>query len=555
MQKNIKIAIAQKNFHLGNIKKNLAQIKDTRKIAVEKGADLIVFPELALCGYPPEDLVKRQSFLKLINKAVLELAEITKDGKTAILVGAPLLKEGKCYNGAVLLDEGRIVSEIMKYELPNYSVFDEVRVFTKGPLQRIPVFLRGVRLGIMICEDLWFSEVSKVLKENGSEILISINGSPFEMDKIAKRKEKAKQRILETGLPMMYANLVGGQDELVFDGASFVMNADQKIAVQLSEFVEELYITDWNFDNKTKKWFCEESRRSSLLDDNANVYQAMMMGLADYVNKNGFKGVVIGMSGGIDSALTAAVAVDALGADRVKLVMMPSPYTSQQSLDDAAFASKLLGTKIDTIAITDAMNVFEKMMSPLFGDLPHDITEENIQARSRGLVLMAISNKFGYMVLSTGNKSEMSVGYATLYGDMCGGYSVLKDVYKTKVFELSKWRNENYMSNFLGSKGEVVPESIIVRPPSAELRDNQLDQDSLPPYEILDDVLNMLIEKEMGIWQIINLGYKEEMVKNIWKLLKRAEYKRRQAPPGVKITSCSFGKERRYPITNAFEGD
>ena len=554
MQKNIKIAISQQNFYLGNIEKNVTTIKKARDFAIKGNADLLVFPEFALCGYPPEDLVKRQSFLRKATKAIDELASLTKDGKTAMLVGTPLVKDGKCYNGAVLLEDGRITSEIMKYELPNYGVFDEVRVFEKAPLQRISVFFRGVRLGIMICEDAWFPRVAKVLKENGAEILISINGSPFEFEKTNRRKDIAQKRILETGLPILYVNLLGGQDELVFDGASFVMNADQKICLQLPEFEEALAITSWHYD-KTKKWVCEKGEITKILDVNQSIYQAMMLGLSDYVNKNGFKGVVIGMSGGIDSALTAAVAVDALGAERVKLVMMPSPYTSKQSIDDAKEANKVLGTEMETIAINEAMQVFDKMLKPLFQDLPKDITEENIQARIRGLILMAISNKFGYMVLSTGNKSEMSVGYATLYGDMCGGYSVLKDVYKTKVFELSKWRNKNYMKNFLGAKGKVIPESIITRPPTAELAHNQLDQDSLPPYETLDAILYCLIEKEMGIKQIIDLGYDEQMVKNIWKLLKRAEYKRRQAPPGVKITSCSFGKERRYPITNAFEGD
>lgn len=554
MQKNIKIAIAQQNFHLGNIKQNLNIIKKARAFALEHKADLLVFPEFAICGYPPEDLVKRQSFLKITAKAIEELTQLTADGKTALLVGTPLFREGKCYNSAVLLDEGRVVSEIMKYELPNYGVFDEIRVFAKGPLQRISVFFRGVRLGIMICEDAWFPEVAKILKANGAEILISINGSPFEYEKSSQRKEIVKKRVLETNLPFLYVNLVGGQDELVFDGASFVMNHEQKIALQLPEFKEMLAVTSWEL-GKDNKWYCGRSEIAKNLEPNASIYQAMILGLADYVNKNNFNGVVIGMSGGIDSVLTAAVAVDALGADQVKLVMMPSPYTSQQSIDDANEVAQLLKTQIDLIPINSAMKIFNELLADLFKNRPADVTEENIQARIRALILMAISNKFGYMVLSTGNKSEMSVGYATLYGDMCGGYSVLKDVYKTKVWELAKWRNQNYIDNFKGSNGEVIPEKIIVRPPTAELKNDQLDQDSLPPYETLDAILNLFIEKEMGISQIIKLGYAESMVKKIWKLLKRAEYKRRQAPPGVKITSCSFGKERRYPITNAFEGD
>jgi NAD+ synthase len=448
------------------------------------------------------------------------------------------------------LDGGEIAGVRYKHDLPNYSVFDEKRVFTAGPPPG-PIPFRGVRLGVMVCEDMWTPDVTECLEESGAELLVVMNGSPFESDKIDLRMQLATQRVTESHLPLIYVNQVGGQDELVFDGASFVLSADRSVAAYLPAFCAIDTATDWS--REPEGWVCAEALRAAPPDDDEAMYRAMALGLADYVRKNGFPGVIVGLSGGIDSALTAAIAVDALGADKVRCVMMPSPYTSQESLEDAADCAKRLGVVLDEIGIEPAMAAFESMLKPVFGDRPPDTTEENIQARSRGILLMALSNKLGHMLLTTGNKSEMSVGYATLYGDMAGGYSVLKDVYKTDVFRLSRWRNDRRPDDFAGPEGAVIPERIITKPPSAELRPDQTDQDSLPPYEELDDVLRCLIEHEMGVDEIVARGHAPELVQRVWRMLDSAEYKRRQAPPGVKLTSRAFGRDRRYPITNSFK--
>lgn len=541
--------MAQVNSAVGDIAGNRKLVEQARARAAEAKADLVVLPELVIIGYPPEDLVLRPSVQEACEAAVRELAAQTKDGGPAVLVTSPWRENGKLYNSALLLDGGEIVAVRHKHELPNYGVFDEKRHFTAGPLPG-PVAFRGVRLGVMICEDMWLPDVSECLAETGAEILIVPNGSPFEADKWNERLPLVVARVVETGLPLMYVNRTGGQDELVFDGGGFVVNADHSLAVRQPEFIDDFTVTDWHRGNDG--WVCEKGEVVKPLELLPSLYQAMVEGLRDYVNRNRFPGVVLGLSGGIDSALSAAVAVDALGPDRVRCVMMPSKYTSQRSLDDAADCARALGVPYEIIAIEPAFQAFEGMLAEAFTGKQPDITEENLQARIRGVTLMAISNKFGHMVLTTGNKSEMSVGYATLYGDMCGGYSVLKDVYKMTVYALSHWRNENQPLNSLGPKGVVIPPAIIERPPTAELRDNQLDQDSLPPYEQLDKILEMLVEKEMPVREIVAKGQPEDVVKRIQHLLYIAEYKRRQAPPGVNLTSRNFGRGRRYPITNAF---
>jgi NAD+ synthase len=541
------IAIAQVNPVVGDVAGNVRRIREARARAARDGAHLVVFGELTISGYPPEDLVLKGAFLDACEAAVDDLAGDTVDGP-AMLIGVPWRMEGKVYNAALLLDHGRVAATRLKHHLPNYGVFDEARVFAAGPVPG-PVAFRGLRLGVMICEDMWYANVAETLGECGADFLIVPNGSPFEDDKIGQRMQHAAARVAETGLPLVYVNQLGSQDELVFDGASFALDATRKLVTRLAAWREQVVTTVWQ--RGPDGWTAEGSVAVQESHEE-NVYQAMVLGLRDYVNKNGFPGVVLGLSGGIDSAISAAVAVDALGAERVWCVMMPSPYTSQDSLDDAALVADLLGTRLDTIGIGPAMRAYAGMLRPLFDGCEPDITEENLQSRARGVTLMAISNKFGPMVLSTGNKSEMSCGYATLYGDMCGGYSVLKDVYKTTVFALSRWRNAHCPPGVLGPEGPVMPERVITKPPSAELKPNQTDQDSLPPYDILDGILACLIEGELSVADVVAKGYDEAMVRRVWRMLDRAEYKRRQAPPGVKITRRAFGRERRYPITNAF---
>ncbi len=550
MTDHLSIAVAQINPTVGDIDGNVSLLLRTARDAGAMNADLIVTGELAASGYPPEDLVLKRGFQDALIDAVTSLAKTLQDENLpAMILGTPWRVEDKLYNAAVLLDEGSVKHVRLKHELPNYGVFDEKRVFSPGPLPG-PVPFRGVRLGVMICEDLWFPDVAECLEESGAEFLISLNGSPFDVDKVDVRLNTALARVTETGLASLYVNQVGGQDELAFDGGSFVINPNYAMAMRAPFWRAALVMTNWSRD--ADGWTCATGDVAPSLDRNENVYAAMMLGLRDYVTKNGFPGVVLGLSGGIDSALSAAVAVDALGAEKVWAVMMPSPYTSPESLEDAAACAEMLGIKLDDVNIGPAMGAFEEMLGPIFNGREPDITEENIQSRSRGLLLMALSNKFGHMLLTTGNKSEMSVGYATIYGDMCGGYSVLKDVYKTTVFEVCHWRNGTKPAGALGPDGKVMPERVISKPPSAELRPDQKDEDSLPPYDVLDDILHGLIEHEQSVDDVTARGHDVDTVKRIWRLLDRAEYKRRQAPPGVKISLRAFGKDRRYPITNGF---
>jgi NAD+ synthase len=550
MTDTLTIALAQLNPTLGDVTGNVAKIRAARAEAAAAGADLVVYSELVLNGYPPEDLMLKPAFQEAVSAAIDELAQDTADGGPAMLVGASWHEDGaKPYNAAILLDAGKVVAKRYKYHLPNYGVFDEIRIFSPGPLPG-PINFRGVRLGVMVCEDMWFPDVTECLQETGAEILVVPNGSPYELGKVDTRTQLAAQRVSESGLPLIYVNQIGGQDEIVFDGISFVMNTDHRVPVRMAGWRESVVITKWRRDGAA--WRCEEGEKVRYPEGLEEIYNAMMLGLRDYVNKNRFPGVVLGMSGGIDSALSAAVAVDALGADRVRCVMMPYRYTSSESVRDAEACSRALGADHEVIPIEPAVSGFLAMLAPAFEGRDPDTTEENLQARARGITLMALSNKFGHMVLTTGNKSEMSVGYATLYGDMCGGYSVLKDVYKTTVFELSRWRNAHVPEGALGPGQAVIPENIITRPPSAELRENQTDQDNLPPYDVLDDILECLIEEEMTFEDIVARGHDPATVKRIEHLLYIAEYKRRQAPPGVKITRRNFGRDRRYPITNGF---
>src|SRR6201996_170547 len=542
-----RIALAQLNPVMGDIAGNLKRARDAR--AKVPDADVILFSELFITGYPPEDLVLKRALQADAREAIEALAADTATGP-AILIGAPWVEDGKLYNAMLLLDGGRIAGRSFKHDLPNYGVFDEKRVFAAGPLPG-PLNVRGVRIGVPVCEDIWTQDVTECLCETGAEILAVPNGSPFEAGKEDLRLQLAAARVSETGLPLIYLNQLGGQDELVFDGASFVLNADNSVALAMPPWREDVTVSDWT-RGEDGKWICAPGERVGGESRESATYHAMMLGLRDYVNKNRFPGVVLGLSGGIDSALSAAVAVDALGAARVSCVMLPSRYTSRESLDDADACARLLGTPYETIEIERGVAALNQTLSPAFAGTKADTTEENIQSRLRGLILMALSNKFGPMVLTTGNKSEMSVGYATLYGDMCGGFNVLKDVYKTEVFALARWRNENSPLGGLGPQGRVIPDRITTKPPPAELRANQTDQDSLPPYEILDGILECLVEQEMSFADTVARGYDPATVKRIEHLLYISEYKRRQAPPGVKISPRNFGRDRRYPITNAF---
>jgi NAD+ synthase len=548
------ITLAQLNPTVGDVAGNAAKARGARARAQADGADLVVFPELFIAGYPPEDLVLKPAFQSACRAAIEALARDTADGGPAMLIGSPWVEDGKLYNACALLDEGRIAAIRFKANLPNYGVFDEKRLFARGPAAG-PVTIRGIRVGVPICEDIWLEEsedyenVVECLAETGAEILIVPNGSPYARDKNDLRLSIAVARVTESGLPLVYLNQIGGQDELVFDGASFALNADLSVAAQLPAFEENITTLRWS--KGESGWRCT-GPMAPLVEGDKGDYAACVLGLRDYVRKNGFPGVLLGVSGGIDSALCAAIAVDALGAAQVRGVMLPFRFTAQVSLDDAAKLALALGIRYEVLPIAQAVNGFEEILSKTFAGLPRDITEENLQARTRGTLLMAISNKTGAMVVTTGNKSEMSVGYATLYGDMNGGFNPIKDIYKTEVFRLSSLRNSWKPDGALGPSGEVIPVNIITRPPTAELRENQTDQDSLPPYDMLDAILERLVEREQPLASIVAKGFDREVVARIDRLLNIAEYKRRQAAPGVKVTQKNFGRDRRYPITNKF---
>jgi NAD+ synthase len=543
------IAIAQLNPVVGDVSGNAEKARRARTQAAEQGADIVVFPELFMSGYPPEDLVLKPAFQAACRAGIETLARETAAGGPALLIGTPWLDRGKLYNAVALLDRGRIAALRFKTDLPNYGVFDEKRVFAAGPMPG-PMGFRGVRIGAPICEDIWGPEPVECLAETGGELLLVPNASPYRRGVGDERLSVAVPRINETGLPLIYVNQVGGQDELVFDGVSFGLNADCSLAFQLPSFTECVVTTRWVRNGSG--WRCESGDTSTALEGDAADYAACVLGLRDYVNKNGFKGVVLGLSGGIDSALCAAIAVDALGPERVRCIMMPYRFTSQISLTDAAACAKALGVGYEILPIAPAVEGLEAALAGVFKGLPRDVTEENLQARARGTILMAVSNKFSLMVVTTGNKSEMSVGYATLYGDMNGGFNPIKDLYKSEVFRLARLRNAWRPDGALGPAGTVIPESIITRAPSAELREDQKDEDSLPPYAVLDPILERLVEREEPISTIVAAGFDRDTVARVERMLNLAEYKRRQAAPGVKVGLRNFGRDRRYPITNRF---
>jgi NAD+ synthase len=545
----LKIALAQLNPVVGDLEGNAAKLLRARQDAARQGADLVVYPELFITGYPPEDLVRKPAFARAARARVEGLAAATADGGPGVLVGSIWPENGRLYNAAALLDRGKVAGVRFKVDLPNYGVFDEKRVFDVGPMPG-PVSFRGVRIGIPICEDIWQEEVCECLQETGAELLISPNGSPFDWTKPDVRMNVAVARVTENALPLIYVNQVGGQDELVFDGASFVLNRDRSLAVQLAAWEECVRLIE--LKRSGEGWISERQSLGVLEEGEAAAYHACVLGLRDYVDKNRFPGVVMGLSGGVDSALVAAMAVDALGPERVRAIMLPYRYTSNESLADAAACAEALGVFYDIIPIAPAVEGFGAMLEAQFAGRARDTTEENVQSRVRGTTLMALSNKLGSLVLTTGNKSEMSVGYATLYGDMNGGFNPIKDLYKTEVYRLCAWRNSHRPKGGKGPLGRVIPDNILRKAPTAELRENQKDQDSLPPYEVLDDILACLVEQEMSLAEIVARGHAPATVKKVEHLLYLAEYKRRQAAPGVKISARNFGRDRRYPITNRF---
>ncbi|MBB4347612.1 NAD+ synthase [Aliirhizobium cellulosilyticum] len=548
--KTLRIAVAQLNPTVGDVAGNLALAREARRDAAREGADLLMLTELFISGYPPEDLVLKPSFLKACLKAVETLAAETADGGPGVLIGFPRQGETGRHNSVALLDAGKIIAIRDKIDLPNYGEFDEKRVFTEGSISG-PYNFRGIRIGVPICEEIWNDMgVCETLAESGAEILLVPNGSPYYRGKLDVRYQVALRQVIESGLPLIFANQLGGQDELVFDGASFAFNADKSLAFQLSQFETAFVVTEWR--REEDGWRCQPGPMVRIPEKEEADYHACLLGFRDYVNKNGFKSVVLGLSGGIDSAVCAAIAVDALGEERVRTIMLPYRYTSEDSFKDAADCAKALGCRYDIVPISDPVEGFLASLSDMFEGTDQGITEENLQSRTRGTILMAISNKFGSMVVTTGNKSEMSVGYATLYGDMNGGFNPIKDLYKMQVYALAEWRNENVPAGALGPSGEVIPKNIISKAPSAELRPDQKDQDSLPPYPVLDDILECLVEMEMGTEDIVARGHDVATVHRIEHLLYLAEYKRRQSAPGVKITKKNFGRDRRYPITNRF---
>ncbi len=548
------IAVAQLNPIVGDVTGNLERAHKARAAAARDRADIIAFSELFIAGYPPEDLVLKPAFHAACRSAVETLARETADGGPAVLMGSPWVEDGKLYNAYALLIGGRIEAIRFKVNLPNYGVFDEKRVFATGPLPG-PISFRGVRLGLPICEDTWtdwgdYENVVECLAETGAELMVVPNGSPYWRDKGDVRLNVVVARVTEAGLPLLYINQVGGQDELVFDGASFAVNADRSMAFQLPAFREMVVTTHWS--RAGDAWRCTEGLFAPAEEADKADYTACVLGLRDYVEKNRFKSVVLGLSGGIDSALCAAMAADALGADRVRCVMLPYRYTSKDSLADAAAIAKTLGVNYAIVPIESAVKGLEAALSGVLAGTSRDVTEENLQARARGTILMAISNKFGAMVVTTGNKSEMSVGYATLYGDMNGGFNPIKDLYKTEVYRLARLRNRWKPDGALGPDGAVIPENVVTRAPSAELRENQTDQDSLPPYDVLDQILERLVEREEPTAAIVAAGFDRDTVMKVERMLYLAEYKRRQAAPGVKVTLKNFGRDRRYPIVNRF---
>ncbi|MFT5644884.1 MAG: NAD+ synthase (glutamine-hydrolyzing) [Janthinobacterium sp.] len=533
----VKVALAQMNSIVGDLAGNHARIVDCSRLAFERGADIVLTPELSLVGYPPEDLLLRTVFYAKIQQTLAELVfDLAQFKDLHVVIGLPIMESGRRFNAAVVVQNGKVIGTYRKHDLPNTSVFDEKRYFSSGD-QAFVFSVKNVQFGINICEDTWFPEAPALARQAGAQVLLVPNGSPYHMNKQHLRYQMMRQNVSAQGMSLVYANLVGGQDELIFDGDSFVMDSAGKICAQLSHFDTDMQVVE--FDGATPLPLA----LPPALTVEAQVYRALVLGVRDYVQKNGFPSVLIGMSGGVDSALTLAIAVDALGCDKVRAVMMPSPYTADISLIDSRDMVKRLDVRYDEIAIDGIFDVFLGALAHDFAGLPEDATEENIQARIRGTLLMALSNKHGSIVLTTGNKSEMAVGYCTLYGDMAGGFAVIKDIAKTLVYRLCAYRNE--VSN-------VIPERILTRGPSAELRADQLDQDTLPEYEVLDAIMQMYMEENRSVADIIEAGYAAADVTRVTRLIKINEYKRRQSPVGIRVTHRGFGRDWRYPITSKF---
>ena len=544
----MKLFLAQLNNIVGDIEGNLNKAIDVLQDAKKLDSDLVIFSELFLSGYPPEDLVLKKSFVSACKNALDSLITYSEEKELGVIIGLPIYEKNKLFNAAAVIDKGQLIGFSKKVNLPNYSVFDEKRVFSKNNTPEIFNF-RGIKLGIPICEDIWMDNVCKELKDQGCELIISPNGSPFDKYKINQRKTIIEDRVTEVKTPFVYVNQFGGQDELVFDGSSLVMNGNKEVVFEAPSWEENTSVVEFNVSAKK---FNDLPFEKAQVSDLENIYMAMVIGLKDYVAKNNFPGVILGLSGGIDSAFCAAVAVDALGKDKVNAYMLPSVYTSKNSLDDAKDCAKRLEIHLDSIPISNTFLSLEDSLEELFKGLPTDITEENLQSRIRGTILMAISNKIGKMLITTGNKSEVSVGYSTLYGDMNGGFNPIKDIYKTELYALANWRNLNVPKNVLLTKKNIIPETIISKEPTAELRDNQKDSDSLPSYDQLDQILEGLVEYELSTNELEKKGFSRDEIKKVENLLYVSEYKRRQSAPGVKISLRNFGRDRRYPITNKY---
>jgi len=544
----MKLFLAQLNNIVGDIEGNLNKAIDVLQDAKKLDSDLVIFSELFLSGYPPEDLVLKKSFVSACKNALDSLITYSEEKELGVIIGLPIYEKNKLFNAAAVIDKGQLIGFSKKVNLPNYSVFDEKRVFNKNNTPEIFNF-RGIKLGIPICEDIWMDNVCKELKDQGCELIISPNGSPFDKYKINQRKTIIEDRVTEVKTPFVYVNQFGGQDELVFDGSSLAMNGNKEVVFEAPSWEENTSVVEFNVSAKK---FNDLPFEKAQVSDLENIYMAMVIGLRDYVAKNNFPGVILGLSGGIDSAFCAAVAVDALGKDKVNAYMLPSVYTSKNSLDDAKDCAKRLEIHLDSIPISNTFLSLEDSLEELFKGLPTDITEENLQSRIRGTILMAISNKIGKMLITTGNKSEVSVGYSTLYGDMNGGFNPIKDIYKTELYALANWRNLNVPKNVLLTKKNIIPETIISKEPTAELRDNQKDSDSLPSYDQLDQILEGLVEYELSTNELESKGFSRDEIKKVENLLYVSEYKRRQSAPGVKISLRNFGRDRRYPITNKY---
>ena len=555
MTDRLRIALAQLNPTVGALKANLELARQALAEASAADVDILLFSELFLTGYFPDDLLFKPRFVADAIAAARDRAVATAGTSVSVLLPSVLLDEGGLRNAVLLCEDGEIVATRFKRELPNDDVFYEKRYFTAGPLAE-PMTIKGVSIGVPICEDIWHPDVCAHLVDQGARLLLCPNGSPYWRNKDATRKRLVRDRVREDNVPMLYLNQVGGQDELVYDGASFAIEPGGRLVIQGKSWESELIVSNWQ--RTGDGWRCIDPHVEDLTSVNETPWRACVLGLRDYCRKNGFKDVVLGLSGGIDSAVVAAMAVDALGPEHVHCLMLPYRYTSQSSLDDARGCADYLGVRYDVVSIGDPVEAALAELQPVFGNRPQDLTEENIQSRMRGVYLMAVSNKLGSLLLTTGNKSEMAVGYATIYGDMNGGFNPIKDLLKMRVYELAAWRNANLPGDCLGPGGMVIPQSIIDKAPSAELRPNQTDQDSLPPYPILDEILEGLVEQELSVAEIVRNGagrFDRALVKRIEKLLNIAEYKRRQSAPGVKISAKAFGIGRRYPITNGYRDE